>query len=55
MTKCILECLLNENKDECISCGRTLQEIKEEGIAELKKEKLNEQGQAVLSTPTEGL
>jgi|TARA_R110002126_G_scaffold43599_2_gene125089 predicted Fe-S protein YdhL (DUF1289 family) len=31
-SKCILECLLNEAKDECVSCGRTLQEIKDEGI-----------------------
>tara|TARA_R110000796_G_scaffold185712_1_gene302585 strand:- start:255 stop:608 length:354 start_codon:yes stop_codon:yes gene_type:complete len=31
-SKCVLECLLNEAKDECVSCGRTLQEIKDEGI-----------------------
>ena len=53
MTKCILECLLNDDKDECISCGRTLEEIKIEGLKQ--KEEANEQRQAVLSTPNKSV
>jgi predicted Fe-S protein YdhL (DUF1289 family) len=53
MTKCILECLLNENKDECISCGRTLEEIRIEGLKQ--KEEANEQRQVILSAPYRGV
>ena len=39
-TGCVLECLLNEAGDECVSCGRTLKNIQAEGIRarEAKKE-----------------
>ena len=53
MTKCILECLLNDDKDECISCGRTLEEIKTEGLKQ--KEEANEQRQVIFSPPNKGL
>lgn len=51
-TGCILECLLNEEGNACVSCGRTLKEIRDEG---LKKKEANEQRQVILSTPDRGL
>lgn len=29
--ECILECMLNITRDECVSCGRTIQEIIDAG------------------------
>ena len=51
-TGCILECLLNEEGNACVSCGRTLKEIRDEG---LKKKEANEQRQVILSPPNKGI
>lgn len=53
-TGCILECLLDEEGYACVSCGRTLKEIRDEGL-KIKRGKANEQRQVILSPPNKGL
>ena len=53
-TGCILECLLNEEGNACVSCGRTLKEIRDEGLKR-KREEANEQRQVILSPPNKGI
>jgi len=53
-TGCILECLLDEEGYACVSCGRTLKEIRDEGLKR-KREEANEQRQTVLSPPDKGV
>jgi|TARA_R110002167_G_scaffold202024_1_gene405702 predicted Fe-S protein YdhL (DUF1289 family) len=38
-TKCCYDCKLDDNKEYCIGCGRTVEEIKQVGLEKKRREK----------------